>query len=127
MLRADVGIVLAGLVLSGCHPGSSAAVETRHETNSIDLDKIETARVEIDMEAGELHVSSATPKLLEANFNYTVPAWKPIVDYRTNQSRGDLTISQPKNSGGSFRNTVYTWELKLTDQLPLDITAKLGA
>src|SRR5439155_1021842 len=127
MLRVDVGIVMTALALSGCHAGSRAAVETRHETNSVDIGKVDTARVEINMNAGELHVKSGTPKLLEADFAYNVPEWKPVVDYRTNQSRGDLTISQPKSSGVSFRNTVYTWELKLTDQLPLDITAKLGA
>jgi len=127
MLRVHVGIVMTGLALSGCHAGSGAVAETRHETNSVDIGKVDTARVEINMNAGELHVKSGTPKLLEADFAYNVPEWKPVVDYRTNQSRGDLTISQPESSGVSFRNTVYTWELKLTDQLPLDITAKLGA
>jgi hypothetical protein len=127
MLKANISIVLAGFLLSGCHSDAATSAETRHEGNSIDLGKVETARVEINMGAGELHVKSGTPKLLEAEFAYNVPEWKPVVDYRASESRGELTISQPKNSGNSFRNTVYTWDLKLNDQVPLDVTAKLGA
>ena len=126
MLRASVGIAAAVLLLSGCQFGSFAAGETQHETKSTELDKTEMARVEIRMGAGELHVKSGTPKLLEADFAYNVPDWKPVVEYRASPSRGDLTISQPKNSGSGVGNTVYTWDLKLNSQLPLDVTANLG-
>jgi hypothetical protein len=120
------GLVLAALLLSGCQFGSMATGETRHETKSIELDKAEMARVEIRMSAGELNVKSGTPKLLEADFAYNVPEWRPVVDYRAGASGGDLTISQPKDSH-SFGNTVNAWELKLNGQLPLEITANLGA
>jgi len=126
MLKASVAITAAALLLSGCQHISVATSETRHETKSIELDKTETARVEIDMGAGELDVKSGTPKLLEADFAYNVPDWKPVVDYRASASRGDVTISQRKNSS-SFGNTVNTWKLKLNDQLPLEVTANLGA
>jgi len=127
MLRAGAGIAAAVLLSSGCQVGSVATGETRHETKSIELDKAETARVEIRMGAGELRVKSGTPKLLEADFTYNVPDWRPVVDYRASPLRGDLTISQPKNSGRLIGRTVNTWELKLNGQLPLDVTANLGA
>jgi hypothetical protein len=125
MLRA-LGIAVAALVLNGCEFGSLATGETRHDTQHVDLGKVDTARVVIRMSAGELRVQSGTPKMLEANFAYNVPDWKPVVDYRANGAAGDLTISQPDRSGG-FGNTVNTWELKLNDQVPLDVTASLGA
>ena len=127
MLRAGTGLTAAALLLSGCHLGSVATGDTRHETQSIERDTVEDARVELRMSAGELHVKSGTPKLLEAEFAYNVPDWKPDVDYRVSSSHGDLTISQPKNSGSFFGNTEYTWDLKLNDQLPLNVTASLGA
>jgi len=83
--------------------------------------------VEIHMGAGELHVKAGTPKLLEADFAYNVPEWKPVVEYKAGASGGELTISQPKDASAHFSNTVYTWDLKLTDQVPLDVTANLGA
>jgi N-terminal domain of toast_rack, DUF2154 len=126
MLRASLVIAAISLVLSGCEMTSVATGETRHETKAIELDKVEMARVEIRMGAGELRVYSGTPKLLEASFAYNVPDWKPVVDYKASASAGDLTISQPGNSG-SFRNTVNTWELKLNGQLPMEVTANLGA
>ncbi len=126
MMRSGVAIALAALLLTGCHMDSGPAAETRHETKAIELDKAETARVAIRMGAGELHVNSGTPKLLEADFAYNVPEWKPVVDYRAAGSGGDLTISQP-NTSGSFRRTVNKWDLKLNGQLPLDVTTTLGA
>jgi hypothetical protein len=134
MLRSGAGIVsaaaavmAASVLCGGCHGGAPVSTgETRHETQSIDLDKSNAAAVEIRMGAGELHLKSGTPKLLDADFTYNVPEWKPVVEYRAGASRGELVISQPK-SGSTSGNTVYTWDLKLNGQLPLDITANLGA
>jgi hypothetical protein len=131
MLRAGAGVAVgiagATLLLSGCGFGSVATGETRHETTYIDRGKAEMARVEIRMSAGELSVKGGTPKLLEADFAFNVPDWRPVVDYRATSSRGELTISQPKNSSRSFGNTVNTWQLKLNGELPLDVVANLGA
>jgi hypothetical protein len=126
MLRASLVIAAISLALVGCEMASVATGETRHETKTIELDKVEMARVEIRMGAGELRVQSGTPKLLEANFAYNVPDWKPVVDYKAGAAGGDLTVSQPGNPG-SFGNTVNTWELKLNGQLPMEVTANLGA
>ncbi len=126
MVRTTIATAAASLLLGGCEAGSLATSETRHETSAIELDKTEMARVAVRMGAGELRVTSGTPKLLEAEFTYNVPDWKPVVDYRAGASGGDLTISQPNTLGG-FGHTVNNWELKLNDQLPLDVTASLGA
>src|SRR6266566_3999092 len=122
-----VAVASAALLLSGCQIGSVATSETRHDTTHIDLGKAEAARVEIRMGGGELHVKSGTPKLLEADFAYNVPEWKPMVDYRDTPPAGELTISQPNNTGNAFGKTVYTWDLNLNGQLPLDVSTHLGA
>jgi hypothetical protein len=126
MLRIT-GLMVAAAVLGACGTGWVATGETRRETTSIDLGKAQMARVEIRMGSGELHVTAGTPKLLEAEFAFNVPEWRPLVDYRDGVSGGELTITQPGNAGGSFGKTVYDWTLKLSDRLPLEITTNLGA
>ena len=122
-----VAVASAALFLGGCQIGSVVTGETRHDTVHVDLGKAEAARVEIRMGGGELHVKSGTPKLLDADFAYNVPEWKPMVDYRDTPAEGELTISQPNNTGNAFGKTVYTWDLNLNGQLPLDVSTHLGA
>lgn len=121
-----LGITGAALLLSGCDFAAGTG-ETRHETTYIERDKAELAHVEIRMNAGELSIKSGTPKLLDADFAFNAPDSRPVVDYRPSASRGDLTISQPKNSTRVFGNTVNTWNVKLNGELPLEIVANLGA
>jgi hypothetical protein len=125
-MRAGLAIaatVAAALLASGCQ---DATGETRHESSSIELDKADNARVEIRMGGGKLNVKGGTPKLLEANFDFNVPEWRPKVDYRSGPSGGVLTVAQSTNNH-SFGNTVNTWDLKLNGQLPLDVITDMGA
>lgn len=114
--------------LSACDIGSVTTGETRTETVSIDLDDSTSARVELRMGAGELRVASGASKLMEGKFSYNVAEWKPVVDYRAGgTSVGELKLSQPNSSGSSFGNTVNHWDVKLNGDLPLEISANLGA
>ncbi len=122
MTRMLAGAGMA-FVLAGCDIGPVATGETRRENLHIDLDKSEAARVDLNMGAGELTITSGTAKLAEGTFTYNVPEWKPVVDYRA----GQLRISQPDGARGGFGNTVYIWDLKLNNDVPLDVSAKLGA
>jgi hypothetical protein len=114
------GLATAALCTAGC--SMVATGETRVETMSIDLDKAGSVRTDIRMGAGELRVKSGTRKLLDASFEYNVPDWKPVLDYRS----GALSIWQP-GSSGSFGNTVYEWDLTLNGDIPMDLEASLGA
>jgi hypothetical protein len=127
MLSALVGVTAAALLMGGCDFGLVSTGETRRETKLIELDKAARVRAEIRMGAGELRVKSGSPKLLDATFTYNVPEWKPVVDYRSTASSGELIISQPGSSRGGFGNTVYEWDLSLNGDVPLDIIANLGA
>jgi hypothetical protein len=127
MFRAGVSIAAAALLGSGCQGHFLPTGETRHESKVIELDKAEAVRAEIRMGAGALRVNSGNSKLLEADFTYNVPEWKPVVEYRASGQRGDLTISQPKSSGSHYGNTVNTWNLKLNADVSSDVTTDLGA
>jgi|KBSSwiStaDraftv2_1062776.scaffolds.fasta_scaffold583267_2 hypothetical protein len=118
--------VVAGLVLlGGCNVNMRDAGPAEHMSKSIEIDKAEMSRVEIKIGVGELKVGGGSSKLMDADFEYAPPTWKPIVRYSATGFRGDLKIEQPSNSGGGSRVT-YKWDVRLNDKLPLDLVAHLG-
>ncbi len=122
-----LAVVGMAALLGGCGFGTPTG-ETRKETVSFDLGESTAAHVELRMGAGELNVSGGTPKLMEGEFSFNVADWKPVVDYRAGAaSTGELKLSQPSSSGSSLGNSVNIWRVKLNGDLPLDLTASLGA
>jgi hypothetical protein len=121
--------LLAGavlLALSGCTMNVAPSGPEQHESRTIDLDKSEHVRVELKMGAGELDVRGGAQKLMEADFTYNVPAWKPDVRYRSAGSAGDLTIEQHGSSSFSGKNRNH-WDLRFYDGTPLDMRVEFGA
>ena len=119
-----LAVFLAAPFASGCNIQSTTG-ETRNESVSFDVGESKSGRVEIRMGSGQLHVNSGTRKLMEGKFAYNVADWKPVVDYRAG-TNGELTVSQP-SSTGSFGSTINNWDVTLNEELPLDVTANLGA
>jgi hypothetical protein len=113
------------VMLGGCtfkfEPGP-----IEHYQKSIALDKSEMSRVEVKMGAGELRVAGGSPKLMDADFEYDIPSWKPNVRYNASSFRGELLIEQPANSNAT-NNVTYKWDLRLNDKLPIDLVTNLGA
>ena len=113
------------LVLAGCAADFSG--ETRREQQAIELDGSKSTRVNLEMNAGELKVSSGTAKLMEAEFTYNVDRFKPVVEHRPNPNGSEIHISHGSSHGFTFGNTMSRWDLRLNDDVPLDVVAKLGA
>jgi hypothetical protein len=116
---------VAALAIAGCDVNIRTGPE-EHETQSVELDNSEMARVEIKMGVGELSVDGGSPKLLDADFTYNVASWKPIVRVDSSSFRKQITIEQPRGSHGGS-HTTYKWNLHLNDTVPLDVIAHLGA
>ncbi|MBV8904821.1 MAG: hypothetical protein JOZ22_14405 [Acidobacteriia bacterium] len=113
------------LAFAGC----AVNLETgppRHEMRTIDLDTSETARVDLGMGAGELRVGGGARALMNADFNYSVPAWKPEVVYHSFAGRADLSIQQPATAGHRG-NGKYDWDLRLNNEIPVDLLLHFGA
>jgi N-terminal domain of toast_rack, DUF2154 len=127
-LRIGAGtgfVLLAAASFAGC------VVDTvdgpmRRESRVIPRDTSETARVDLRMGAGELRVTGGSEGLMEAAFNYNVPGWKPQVRYRSFAGRADLTVRQPEGSR-HFGNSKYDWDLRLNDEIPMDLLIHFGA
>jgi hypothetical protein len=117
--------MLGVLLLAGCDVEHLDRGPARHATKAIELDKAEMVRVTLKMGAGELAVSSGSPRLLDADFDYHGLATEPMVSYHSTGLRGDLTVEEPSNRG--FNHGDYKWDLRLNDRVPMDFIAHLGA
>jgi len=110
------------VVLAGC--GRVRTGPTEHETKVLDLDKSELTRVELKMGAGELRVQGGSSKLMEADFTYNVPGWKPQVEYHSTGVRSDIEISHPP---GTAPHGKSDWSLRFNYSAPMDLVAHVGA
>jgi hypothetical protein len=113
------------LLLAGCNV-KFARGPVEHFQKSIALDKSEMSRVEVKMGAGELHITGGSSKLMDADFEYDIPSWKPTVHYDASSFRSELLIEQPSHSGVA-NNSHYRWDLRFNDEVPVDLVAHLGA
>ena len=93
--RLILSVLIAAL--AGCSDRIRIG-EPVHETKVLELDKSELTRVELKMGAGELRVTGNSPKLMEADFDYNSPGWKPEVDYHSTGVRADIQISNSASS-----------------------------
>jgi hypothetical protein len=122
-----LAILVVLLITLGCAPTTSSARvgSLQTESQSVELGDIESVRVEIDMGAGELNVTSGADELMEADFTYNVAALKPEVEFRGRK----LTIRQPEVDIASFADLPdyrYEWDLRFNDNVPMDMNIKLG-
>jgi hypothetical protein len=116
-------VIAAAAIVGGCGVGSPTG-ETRHESVTFDVGDAKAARIELRMSSGELTLAGGTSKLVDGSFAYNVADWKPAVDYSA--ATGAVKIVQP-SSPGSFGNTVNNWNVKLNGDVPMAITANIGA
>lgn len=126
-MRITRVVSLATLTLLLCGSACTQLGELQVESRSIELTDVESVMAEIRMGAGELRVSGGAAQLLEADFAYNVADWKPEVEYRIIGDRGRLTVRQPSGTGSTLGGARYEWDLRLNDDVPLELSVVLGA
>ena len=127
IFRSLLPIPLA-LGLAGC----GVMVDTRtgpvqHDSVSIARDASEFLRVNLTMGAGNLRLSSGATKFVEGDLTYNVDSWKPVVKYSSTAGHGSLDISQPGIHHGQSGDLKYEWNLRLANDIPLDLSVHFGA
>jgi len=100
----------------------------RTESRTVELGSAKSVSVEINMGAGELEVSGGADELLEADFTYNVAELKPEVSY----SGGKLIVQLPDVKVGirslwDLDDYRYEWDLRLNDDVPMEMNVDLGA
>ena len=122
-------IVVVLLAANGCvGRGRRLRIgELQTESQAVELGGADSVRVEIVMGAGELDVAGGADGLLDADFTYNVAEFKPEVAY----SSSVLTVRQPDVEGRAslwdFDDYRYEWDLRLNDDVPIEMTIDLGA
>jgi len=100
--------------------------ELKSESKTVELGRAKSVDVEIKMGAGELKVEGGATDLLNADFTYNVPRWKPEVSYEVRGDGGRLTVEQP-SGGGHGGHTRYEWDLRLSNAVPMQMHIDEGA
>jgi hypothetical protein len=125
MIARCAPLVAGALCLCGCV--IETAGPTQHDFRSVELDRSELVRVDLNMGAGNLRVNGGTQKLMRADFTYNVPSWKPYVRYSSSAVRGNLSIEQPGEHHTHMGHTRYEWDVRLNREVPLEVKVHFGA
>ena len=125
MLKAAVLLaVVVALLVSGC---GEVSQEARTESQRVEMGGAESARVEINMGAGVLHIAGGAEDLLEADFTYSQESWKPEVNYAVSGSEGVLSIKQPSVTGVVPSPELrYEWALRFNSEVPMEMKIEMG-
>jgi hypothetical protein len=115
-------VVVAAFWTVACGIGAPAGPVV-HEHHTVERGAAASARVEIDMGAGELDVKSGAARLFEGDFDFNIPALKPAIAYTVNKDTGALKVSQ-SSASGNYENR---WRLNLDETTPVDLHVSLGA
>ena len=119
-------IMLVALLVGGL-VGCKVAGELQEDTRTIELGKAESVELRLNMAAGVLRLQGGAGELMESYFKYNIDRWKPEVGYSLSGSRGILKVKQGKSSGMTVGKKRNIWEIRLSNDVPMDIKVNLGA
>lgn len=117
---AGTAVIVAVTIACGSNTATGPVV---HEHQVVERAAATSARLEIDMSAGELEITPGAKTLLAGDFDFNVPALKPTIAYAVNGSTGELKVSQGSASG----NYENTWRLSIDESTPVDLHVSLSA
>jgi len=125
-MRIALFSVTAALVFTAACTVDPGPVQTGN--TAVEVGKADTARAEIHMNAGELWIEGGASRLLDATFRYSERVGRPSVHYDVMGARGVLTVESPQNAGGGMKgNATNEWRLRMSSEVPLDLSVRLGA
>ena len=121
----EIAVILL-LVIFGIALSFSSASRRVHDVQTVDRQGSEPVRVHIQMPAGDLKLSGGASKLLEADFKYAESEGKPKVSYQASTLGGQLEITQVGRKF-NFGHTENTWDLRLGNNIPMELNIDMGA
>jgi hypothetical protein len=114
------------LVSAGCMVVSNSPGTTERESHTVELKGAQSVQLNVEMGAGELRMRGGAAPLMDADFSYTPAARRPEVKYDVSGGRGTLIVRDHggHNVGSNNKNE---WELRLNEDVPMDVSVKMGA
>jgi len=120
------GVAIVALWTPACYVSTEGSGVVEHSAQTVDAKGAKSAQVQVNMGAGELVMRGGAAQLMDADFQYRARDGKPEVHYDVNGTRGTLEVRQPSHH--SFGNNEKNrWELRMNEDLPMDISVKMGA
>ena len=122
-------VILVVLVLNmvGCSVARIGELNT--ETTSIELQEADAVWAGIETSSGNLTIrGGANSSLLDGEFTYNVPEWRPEVNYTVNGNQGKLIVRRPDCDFYFVTDDVRCeWDLALNDEALLDLRVETGS
>ncbi|MCL4793763.1 MAG: hypothetical protein KJZ84_04340 [Bryobacteraceae bacterium] len=126
-------LVAAAVVAAGCNirVGDGRGPVERpgplvEESETVELTQAEIVQVELQLGAGKIEVEGGADNLMEADFRYNIPSWKPEIHFEETGFRGRLTVKQGSGSAIMGKAT-NEWRVRLSDKAPIDLEVTCGA
>src|SRR3712207_7170100 len=113
------------LVGAACETQRVEVGELRTESRSVDLENADSVRANLRIALGKLNVGGGADSLMEADFAYNVAAWQPEVNYEVVGDTGELSVEQQGlREGIPTRDVRNEWDLRLGDEVPVDLSVQ---
>lgn len=123
-------VALVALAILHKSPPTSSTTGNFHFSQTVQAQGAKAVHAEIVLGAGDLHVSGGASSLLEADCTYNRSWQIPHLHYDVAGANGDLVLRESGEHNVHFGfggNEGSTWNLRLGNQVPLDLDVKMGA
>jgi hypothetical protein len=127
MISKCLLVLGASVLMSGCIDPHNPTGPLQYESPSFDHEDLKELRLDVNLGAGDLKIGSGTRKLMQAYFAFNVPSWKPEVRFDKSGDTGTLTVRQPGGKHTHFGGMKYEWDLRLAQDIPVDVRVNCGA
>ncbi len=122
-----VAAVTMAIFVGACGPPRVEVGELQTETRSVEPENAESVRANLRMALGELNLTGGADGLMEADFAYNVPDWRPQVSYEVVGDTGELNVEQQGlGEGIPDRDARNEWDVSLNDAVPIDLGVQVG-
>jgi uncharacterized protein DUF2154 len=106
---------------------SFSSSSLQHQSSTVERQNAKSVRVSLQAGAGEFTVSGGATHLLDADFTYSDSYEAPRVSYNVSSGVGQLDISQEDHGGLHFGQRHNNWNLRLSDDVPVELKVEMGA
>lgn len=125
-------IALASVItITGCSNinENNETSEIQKKTQIVEAKGEDKVKLKLDLGAGKLNLSGESKNIMDGEFVYSKPEWKPIINYEVKNKEGQLKITQ--NASGFKNESVgdkdcNEWNIKVNNNTYMDIEMNLG-
>jgi len=98
-----------------------------HDVQQVDLPGAQSARVHVEMPAGQLDLEGGATNAAEGTFDYYENEGKPTITHEVHGSQGEISITQEGSHVHFMRRGGNRWSVRLNKDLATDLRVDVGA